>query len=132
MVRESDSPKQPNHLDNLVGVYGTLKRGYGNHRFLENAMYVGTGKTKERYPLVIRNWGLPFLIDKPDEGTEVEIELYLVDSLTFSHLDTLESHPSWYERKERPVIVDGVEYTPWLYFGPDDVYTGTEECHERY
>ena len=37
--------------DILVAVYGTLKRGYGNHMLLADSVFIGEGYTEDKYPL---------------------------------------------------------------------------------
>lgn len=101
---------------NVVAVYGTLKRGYGNHRaYLEDSKFMGKGKTKDKYPLLID--GLPYLVNRRGKGHNVEVELYKVDDDTLRRLDALEGHPNWYERKQIPIrLSGGVEVTAWIYF----------------
>lgn len=103
--------------ENLVAVYGTLKKGYSNYRnYLTKATHVGTGKTKDRYPLIVQ--GLPYLIEQKGKGTNVSIDLFKVSDDTFRSLDRLEGHPDWYIRKEIPVVVNGRTYIAWVYFCP--------------
>ena len=45
--------------DTLVGVYGTLKKGFHNNYLLNHAEYVGVGVTQDVYPLIVS--GLPYL-----------------------------------------------------------------------
>ena len=48
--------------DNLVAVYGTLKKGYNNYfNYLTSSKHLGAGTTKDKYPLVID--GLPYLVN---------------------------------------------------------------------
>lgn len=71
-------------------VYGTLKRGYGNHSLLEDSEFVGPAKTLESfvmvsvgYPYLFRSTGHP---EKPVLG-----ELYAVESSAVEQrLDWLE------------------------------------------
>jgi len=57
-----------------VFVYGTLKRKEPNCQWLlsegsRKSNFVGNGKTKELYPLVIASkYNIPFLLDKPGVG----------------------------------------------------------------
>lgn len=100
---------------NIVAVYGTLKRGHGNHHYIEDSKYVGKGVTKEKYPLVVS--GLPYLIEQRGKGHHVEVEVYRVDDDTMRRLDALEGHPNWYERKQIPIrLSNGSEVTAWIYF----------------
>ncbi|MAS81130.1 MAG: hypothetical protein CMF45_00415 [Legionellales bacterium] len=110
----------------LVFVYGTLQRAFGNHRTMQRTggRFVGTAKTKEDYPLIVS--GLPYLLDKEGEGMQVHGEAYLVND--FTHLDALEGHPRFYERKQRDIeFMDecmpygfypkqGEVHKAWMYF----------------
>lgn len=98
-----------------VGVYGTLKTGYGNHRLLQDADFVGTGKTKSRYPLEVD--GLPYLHDQEGTGENVTLEVYDVNPETLRKLDQLEGHPQFYKRKVIPVSMHDWSSThAWVYF----------------
>ena len=43
----------------FIFVYGTLKRGLGNHHFLSDSTYIGKGKTKKKYSLYVS--GIPYV-----------------------------------------------------------------------
>lgn len=80
---------------NLVFVYGSLKKGFGNHRLLEKSECVAKGTIAGRlYSL----GSYPGLKDAVDE--RVHGEVYSVDDETLKSLDWLEGHPKMYERKE--------------------------------
>ena len=100
----------------VVAVYGTLKRGHGNHRaYLEDSKFMGRGKTKDKYPLVVS--GLPYLIEKKGKGHNVEVEVYKVDDETLNRLDILEGHPDWYKRKQIDIkLTTGAVVSAWIYF----------------
>lgn len=98
-----------------VAVYGTLKRGYGNHHLIAGSHFVGSGKTNEQYPLLVN--GLPYLYDECGLGEQVKVEVYDVDSTTFESLDRLEGHPTFYERREIWISMDDWSQTKcWVYF----------------
>ena len=100
-----------------VFVYGTLKRGHGNHRELEGATYLGEASTVERYALHVQ--GLP-MVDRNNPMSAIHGELYLVDRATFADLDRLEGHPNCYRRYlTRVVLADSSVSSAWMYFFPD-------------
>ncbi|MEH6578083.1 MAG: gamma-glutamylcyclotransferase family protein [Amphritea sp.] len=87
----------------LVFIYGTLKRGFANHKsHLDQAEYLGEYTTDEHYPLVVAGrWYSPCLMDRPGEGLPVTGELYQVTNQTLELLDHLErvDAPDGYRRK---------------------------------
>ena len=117
--------------EHLVAVYGTLKRGHGNYyRHLTESKFIGKGKTKDKYPLIIK--GLPYLIEEKGSGYNVEVEVFKVDDDTFADLDALEGHPRWYKRKQVPVkLADGKELSCWIYFNPHESSTG-KQMHKSF
>jgi gamma-glutamylaminecyclotransferase len=100
---------------NLVFVYGTLRKGFGNHSLLEHQTLKGKALTKYKY--VMYASGIPFV--KSDEAvTPIVGEIYELDGVeALKRLDRLESHPDFYKRE---VILctmeDGTEAHAWLYF----------------
>ena len=109
---------KPNVLDcpHLVAVYGTLRKGFGNHRLLNSARLVGTGQTIEQYAMVAQ--GIPYVASgHREDGNNIRVEVYAVDDATLERMDQLENHPDWYKRKEIKVQLDnGIIATSWLYF----------------
>ena len=87
--------------DNLVAVYGTLKKGYNNYySYLTKSKFVGSGTTKDRYPLVVQ--GLPYMVNKKAVGHNVEVDVFKVSDGVLKRLDRLERHPRMVqERKDR-------------------------------
>ena len=79
-----------------VFVYGTLKRGHGNHILLKDSKCLGAGITENKY--VMYSSGIPF-VSKQFGLTRISGELYEVDELTLNSLDMLEGHPTWYKRE---------------------------------
>ncbi len=90
--------------DNLVAVYGTLKKGLSNyHRYLNQSTFVGAGETSERYPLNIS--GLPYLYKEEGVGHNVEVDVFRVSNSILTSLDGLEGHPNWYKREKVEVTI---------------------------
>ncbi|KAL2622062.1 hypothetical protein R1flu_002267 [Riccia fluitans] len=105
----------------LAFVYGTLKRGFGNHWLMEEQMskkharLVGTAQTKLKYPLVCGPFQVPFLLRYPGEGEHVQGELYQVDSHCLQLLDELEGVTKrHYERRQ--ITVTRIELDPSFRF----------------
>lgn len=116
--------------NNLVAVYGTLKKGHGNYYgYLRNETFIGKGKTTMKYPMIIP--GLPYVIDKPGVGHLIDIDLFAVSDTALAQLDMLEGHPRHYKRREINVLVKGRVYKAWLYFGQGQEYKG-KQLHSSY
>ncbi|KAL3653918.1 hypothetical protein CASFOL_003599 [Castilleja foliolosa] len=98
-----------------IFVYGTLKRGFYNHKLLEkligtrDAAYLGPHTTVEAFPLVCGPYGIPYLINLPGSGRRIRGELYSVSSGPgLARLDELEGlDRGHYERL--PVSVAAVD-----------------------
>jgi gamma-glutamylcyclotransferase (GGCT)/AIG2-like uncharacterized protein YtfP len=101
-----------------VFVYGSLKSGFHNNRFLKESEFLGTKYTKEtnfmmysldgHFPAVVRT---NFL-----EGGIIEGELYEIDFETLIRLDSIESNGEFYER-EIIDLEDGAQ--GWIYLLKD-------------
>ncbi len=91
-----------------VAVYGSLKKGRGNHHILHNAEYLGEIKIEPKFTLVSLG-GFPGLV--PNGTQEVKGELYKVDDETMRRLDWLEGHPHFYVRE----VVNTDKGEAWVY-----------------
>lgn len=122
---------KPNVLmDNLVAVYGTLKKGYNNYNsYLRRSVYLGGGVTTDKYPLIIR--GLPYMVNQKGMGHNVEVDVFKVSDEVLENLDRLEGHPKWYKREEVEINVKGKVLSCWVYFNPIDI-SGAIEFHKTY
>lgn len=117
--------------DNVVAVYGTLKKGFGNYyHYLTDSKFVGSGTTKDKYPLLVE--GLPYLVDKKGIGHNVNVDVFKVDDATLRELDLLEGHPRWYVRRQIPIkMKNGVTISCWVYFNPKQI-TSASVFHKSY
>jgi gamma-glutamylcyclotransferase (GGCT)/AIG2-like uncharacterized protein YtfP len=93
----------------LVFVYGTLKRGHGNHHWMAGAAFLG----EARLPgAVLHDLG-PFPMAIRGDGV-VWGEVYGIDANVLSRLDGLEGYPRLYERHVM-ALADGRR--AWVYLG---------------
>lgn len=114
----------------VVAVYGTLKKGYGNHRLLEDddVSYLGTAFTVEKYSMADDQW-VPHVVDDDHaDAKNIVVELYeIADSYVgdqvLNSLDTLEGHPRHYCRTKIKVNKEGHLVDAWLYFSPRTSYS---------
>lgn len=101
--------------DIWIATYGTLKKGYNNYRlYLTESTFVGSGLTEDKYPLIIKD--MPYLIEELGAGFQVEVDVYKVSKQVLRKLDELEMHPTWYRRKQIPILINGIKRTCWIYF----------------
>ncbi|XP_062270398.1 gamma-glutamylaminecyclotransferase-like [Scomber scombrus] len=87
-----------------VFVYGTLKKGQPNHyRMFDSvngkAEFLASAFTTEKYPLVIASENnIPFLLNIPGQGHQIQGEIYKVDEQMLEFLDDFEGIPIMYQR----------------------------------
>jgi gamma-glutamylcyclotransferase (GGCT)/AIG2-like uncharacterized protein YtfP len=114
MMKENQEPSDNITLTTTLFVYGTLRKGLGNHYFLDRSKFLGMAKTKKRYALYGN--GIPFLSRKK-AVSQVTGEVYAVDADTLRRLDQLEGHPDWYRREQAEVVLQNAnEIGAWIYF----------------
>jgi gamma-glutamylcyclotransferase (GGCT)/AIG2-like uncharacterized protein YtfP len=96
-----------------VFVYGTLKRGYSNSTLLRTATYLGDA-TLHGFDIhnVGNGWGFPAIT--PGDGT-VKGELYSVDAITLSRLNSLEGVPTMYTCETVTAHMDDIEVECLVY-----------------
>lgn len=91
-----------------VFVYGTLKKGYGNHRLLAASKFIDVAATYENY--LLYDGGFPYAVNQEncneeDNTLPVLGEVYEVDRATLAALDQLEGEGDFYYRHSRPVFL---------------------------
>jgi gamma-glutamylaminecyclotransferase len=109
-------------------VYGTLKKGYGNHGYLLDSKPLGKAYSEERYTLY--TCGFPLAYKNPD-GLPIEGEIYEVDNLrVVDELDRLEGNGHFYKRHERTFWLKETEepVTAWVYEIPDKKFYSGAVC----
>ena|SRR5581483_7546351 len=82
----------------IVFVYGTLKRGFNNHRrFLSEGKFLGTAETEPLYRLY--DCGpYPCMVADEKNGVSVRGELFEINDKILQGLDYLEGVPHLYQR----------------------------------
>ncbi|PRQ18779.1 putative gamma-glutamylcyclotransferase [Rosa chinensis] len=92
MADISDDESKPH----LIFSYGTLKRGFHNHKLTkelidqDDAVFIGPYVTLHTHPLVCGPHGLPYLINLPGLGHRIRGELYAVSTRGLARFDELE------------------------------------------
>ena len=103
----------------LVGVYGSLRKGLSNHYFLKSSEYLGQTTTQPEWSLYDLG-AFPALV--PTGNTAVVVEVYRVTPQTLAALDQLEDYPEWYQRQRLTTPYGEC----WIYYHPQQ----TEE-HQK-
>lgn len=99
-------------------VYGTLKQGHSNHRFLRDSNFLGAAATQTKYTMVHLG-GFPGVTQK--KTSVIHGELYEIDDDTLRNVDRLEGHPSFYKRKTIKIDHENVTEA-FTYILPNEEY----------
>ena len=102
-----------------VFVYGTLKKGHGNHRLLEKAKFLGKHITKAKYTLLDLG-PYPAVLNAGDSS--IKGEIYEIDQNTLRDLDRLEGYPHLYQRHK----ITSPHGEAWMYTMEDPLMTHVE------
>jgi gamma-glutamylcyclotransferase (GGCT)/AIG2-like uncharacterized protein YtfP len=116
MVVNPENEQRPSYTGIRVFVYGTLKRGRGNNRFLEDAELLGRCIITGKHTLVDLGYYPGLVENKNGETHSVVGEVYRINRETLDTLDMLEGHPDYYSRAKVQTPWKGA----WCYFLPDD------------
>ncbi|MHA2366496.1 MAG: gamma-glutamylcyclotransferase family protein [Candidatus Hodarchaeales archaeon] len=94
----------------LIAVFGSLRKGLGNHPLIENEEYIGTCRTKDKFSMF--SYGaFPGL--SLQERTNITIEVYNpTTNGIMDRLDRLEGYPTFYNRK----VIETDFGDAWIYF----------------
>jgi|SRR5688572_22030239 len=113
-----DAASLSSHDNQLVFVYGTLKKGFGLHELLHRSKFIDRVWTKSpafklvqtaSFPAAIMGAGGPLY--KAIQG-----ELYLVPTVDIKHLDQCENNGSLFHRRRTGVeFDDGTSALAWMY-----------------
>jgi len=108
-------PAEAYALTPLVAVYGTLKRGYCNHRLLKGSKFLGEGYALGKYELF--DAGFPYAVPS-ERDLPLKVEVYsLASPRVLKRLDLLEGYPIHYLRKPEEILLkSGEKLTAWLYY----------------
>lgn len=84
-----------------IAVYGTLRRGEGNHYLIRNGNYLGSINTEPSFTMY-DNGGFPFVFNAGN--TSITVEIFEIDSNTLKNVYSLEGysgirnhHTNWYD-----------------------------------
>lgn len=83
-----------------VFVYGTLRKGEGNHHILMNSACIEQEDEVESFTLYKVNPHYPAAVPRLIPGYSIKGEVYGIDEFTLERLDRLEGYPNLYDRVE--------------------------------
>lgn len=90
-------------MNSLLFVYGTLKRGCSNHRYLADQTFVGAARTVAGYQLYDLG-GYPGIARDTHDLEGVTGEVWSVDEAALKRLDRFEGvHEGLYRREALPL-----------------------------
>mmetsp|Transcript_49151 Transcript_49151/g.100327 ORF Transcript_49151/g.100327 Transcript_49151/m.100327 type:complete len:204 (-) Transcript_49151:175-786(-) len=133
---------------NVVFVYGTLKRGLYNSKYLQTAgaTLLGKAKTSTELPMITDEYYVPYLLKAPGVGNKIQGELYAVNDEVLHKLDELEGVPTYYTRERVPVeqlelvgasekhgkkLMESLDLCmPWVYMMPEHRVTEEHMANE--
>lgn len=106
-----------------VAVYGSLRKGLGNHGRLHGAQYIGTTTTSEKYSMYSLG-GFPKVSLTGVKTSPIVVEIYECDASVMRGLDQLEGYlgpgmGNFYDRSE---VETGLG--PALIYHIEDPHTG--------
>ena len=80
-----------------IVVYGSLRKGMGNHRIIEHATLLSTEIVSLPFEMIDMG-SYPGLI-RSKEVNDIVVEVYEVDMPTYQRVEMLEGFPSFYSRE---------------------------------
>lgn len=98
-------------------MYGSLKRGFGNHPVIEKGTFLSEAITTEKMWYMLSLGGFPGVVKLPPSfvdtlGYNIYGELYEVNDETLVGLDMLEGNGSFYTRE---LVALDTGDTAWMY-----------------
>lgn len=94
-------------MSRYIFVYGTLKQGYGNHKYhLAKAPFLGEAVTVKKEFVMKDTGGFPVVFHSP-EGSRISGEVYEVGEEEIRTMDRLESNGSMFVRTKHEVEIPG-------------------------
>ena len=113
-------------------VYGSLKKSFENHHFLDGAKFLGVATTKEKYPMVNIVKAYPYLINQKRKGKIIKGEAYVIDKQILSRLDLLEGYPEHYDRANITLLVGDATLEAITYFVNQKIDLSKHELLEEF
>jgi gamma-glutamylaminecyclotransferase len=109
-------------------VYGTLRRGQRNHRYLFGQEFLAEARTVPHYRLHDCG-GYPGLVEDRSHDLAVSGEVWSVDDEALRAIDLLEEAPILFSRRQ--VVLEQFPPPVWAYFYQGDATAG-QDCGGRW
>ena len=93
-------------------VYGTLKKGYGNHHVINKAKFLGTFISVDKFDM--SGYGFPEIYPNK-HGKQIMGEIYDLCDQDFVFTDSLEGNGSFYRREIRDFTNNKETIKAWIY-----------------
>lgn len=113
----------------FVFTYGTLKRDFHNHFYIENDEFIGTASTKEAVYSMVQ-LGSHAIVGRCCPGVKlngssfISGEVYAVNKTRIPSLDQLEEEGTRYKKQLIPLTMDCSSVSEaWIYIHIDDTET---------
>lgn len=94
-------------MSRIIAVYGSLRKGLGNHRVLGDSKLLSTERVKIPWRMVSLS-AYPGLVPS-DKIEDIVVELYEVTESTYRGVECLEGYPSFYQKALIPTSLGEVE-----------------------
>jgi gamma-glutamylaminecyclotransferase len=97
----------------IVFVYGSLKKGYFNHSILKDSEFICKAITMDSGYDMVSLGSFPAMVN--NGCYDIHGEVYSVNNNTLNYLDALESNGSFYTREKIGVAPTDENTPAWLY-----------------
>ena len=94
-------------------VYGSLRKGLGNHLYLTNSDYIGTA-TLKGYKMYSLGW-YPAIVPTR-YADEIEVECYTLSLHTFRQIHAMETGAGYKIKEERVILENGEPFDGYVYY----------------
>ena len=93
-------------------VYGTLKKGFGNHRLIQKTEYIGDFISNDKFDL--SGHSFPEIYPN-DQGKQIKGEIYNLEEQDFIVTDSLEGNGYFYNREIQSFYNNKTQIEAWIY-----------------
>jgi gamma-glutamylaminecyclotransferase len=103
-----------------IFVYGSLKKNFGNNRFLINSNFISNAYIEGKYKMI--NLGSFPGVLKSNNIKKIFGEVYEVNNNVLSNIDALEGNPTFYKRIDENAVLENNEIVKVQFYLLNDYY----------